>query len=177
MHTLTVLSAGSQQVDDVLVFTDHLHHFHFRDQVRQVLLCGIHCTTSSHDFSFMLSQHVSILNDFIWNLPLSIFTATFVRRVGLFLSTPIASAKTTWPKQPSPRGFPRVSLRTTGTTVRVTTQWVLIVRLTLLQLCCDTSMLQITGAPTMSALVKIMLLSSAQKLNLAQSLLQPNIIQ
>lgn len=26
---LTVLGAGSQQVDDVLVLPDHLHHFHF----------------------------------------------------------------------------------------------------------------------------------------------------
>lgn len=50
---LTVLCARSQQVDDVLMFADHLHHFHFRDEVSPVLLCGIRCTTWSHDISFI----------------------------------------------------------------------------------------------------------------------------
>lgn len=36
-------------------------------------------------------------------------------RAGLFLSSPTASARTTWPKQPSPRGFPSVNLRVAAT--------------------------------------------------------------
>lgn len=50
---LTILCARSQQVNDVLMFADHLHHFHFRDEVSPVLLCGIRCTTRSHDISFI----------------------------------------------------------------------------------------------------------------------------
>lgn len=50
-HTLTILSAGSQQVDDVLMLANHLHHFHFGDEVSPVFLCGVRCTRS-HDFSF-----------------------------------------------------------------------------------------------------------------------------
>ena len=42
--SLTVLRAGSQQVDDVLVLADDLHHLHLRDEVRQVLLGGVRCT-------------------------------------------------------------------------------------------------------------------------------------
>lgn len=44
------------------------------------------------------------------HLHFSIFTATLVTRLGLSLSTPMASPITTWPKQPSPRGFPSTSL-------------------------------------------------------------------
>lgn len=43
-HMLTVLRARAQQVDDVLVFPDHLHHLHLGDQVGQILLCGVRCT-------------------------------------------------------------------------------------------------------------------------------------
>lgn len=113
---LTVLCARSQQVDDVLMFADHLHHFHFRDEVSPVLLCGIRYTTRSHDISVIRMFYCGTLAGKIsWGgclcfSPLSIFTATFVRRVGLFLSSPTASARTTWPKHPSPRGFPSVSL-------------------------------------------------------------------
>lgn len=108
---LTILCARSQQVDDVLMFADHLHHFHFRDEVSPVLLCGIRCTTRSHDISFIRMFYCGTLaGKLICFSPLSIFTATFVRRVGLFLSSPTASARTTWPKHPSPRGFPSVSL-------------------------------------------------------------------
>ena len=39
---LTLLGAGSQQVDDVLVSTDHLHHLHLRGQVTQVPLRPVH---------------------------------------------------------------------------------------------------------------------------------------
>lgn len=42
--------------------------------------------------------------------PFSIFTATVTGLAARSLSMPIASAMTTWPKQPSPRGLPRVSL-------------------------------------------------------------------
>lgn len=50
--TLTILSTGSQQVNDVLVFANHLHHFHLRDEVSPVFLGGVRCKTRSHDFSF-----------------------------------------------------------------------------------------------------------------------------
>lgn len=43
-------------------------------------------------------------------IPFSILTATVMALFGLSLSIPIASAITTWPKQPSPSGFPRVRL-------------------------------------------------------------------
>lgn len=43
-------------------------------------------------------------------LPLSILTATVTARSGHCLSMPYASARTTCPKQPSPRGFPSTSL-------------------------------------------------------------------
>lgn len=43
-------------------------------------------------------------------LPFSIFTATVTASLGLSLSIPTASAMTTCPKQPSPRGLPSVSL-------------------------------------------------------------------
>lgn len=52
-HTLTILSTDSQQVDDVLMFANHLHHFHFRDEVSPVFFCGVRCTTRSHDFGFI----------------------------------------------------------------------------------------------------------------------------
>lgn len=42
--------------------------------------------------------------------PFSILTATVTASLGLSLSMPRASAITTWPKQPSPRGLPRVNL-------------------------------------------------------------------
>ena len=45
------------------------------------------------------------------NLPFSILTATVTASLGLSLSMPRASAITTWPKQPSPRGLPRVNLQ------------------------------------------------------------------
>lgn len=51
-----------------------------------------------------------------WNLaqpiflPFSIFTATVTASLGRSLSIPTASAITTCPKQPSPRGLPSVSL-------------------------------------------------------------------
>ena len=32
-----------KQIDDVLVFSNHLHHLHLGDQVRQVFLCCIRC--------------------------------------------------------------------------------------------------------------------------------------
>lgn len=44
------------------------------------------------------------------HLHFNIFTATLVTRLGLSLSRPMASANTTCPKQPSPRGLPRTSL-------------------------------------------------------------------
>lgn len=44
------------------------------------------------------------------HLHFSIFTATLVTRLGLSLSSPMASANTTCPKQPSPRGLPKTSL-------------------------------------------------------------------
>lgn len=44
------------------------------------------------------------------HLHFNIFTATLVTRLGLSLSRPMASASTTCPKQPSPRGLPRTSL-------------------------------------------------------------------
>src|SRR4029434_4744770 len=47
--------------------------------------------------------------------PLSILTATVRGLLGFSLSMPIASAITTCPKQPSPRGFPSVSLKHTHT--------------------------------------------------------------
>lgn len=37
----TVLCAGSQKINDVLVLADDLHHLHLRDQVRQVFFCGV----------------------------------------------------------------------------------------------------------------------------------------
>ena len=37
----TILRARPQQVNDVLVFSNHLHHLHLRDQIRQILLCGV----------------------------------------------------------------------------------------------------------------------------------------
>lgn len=43
-------------------------------------------------------------------LPFNIFTATVTASLGLSLSIPTASAMTTCPKQPSPRGLPSVSL-------------------------------------------------------------------
>lgn len=60
-HTLTILSAGSQQINDVLMLANHLHHFHFRDEVSPVFLCGIRCTTRSHDFS-LLTMFVMVNN-------------------------------------------------------------------------------------------------------------------
>ena len=42
--------------------------------------------------------------------PLSILTATVLAWSGRAGSMPKASARTTWPKQPSPRGFPSTSL-------------------------------------------------------------------
>lgn len=44
------------------------------------------------------------------DLHLSIFTATLVILFGFSLSIPTASPITTWPKQPSPKGFPSTSL-------------------------------------------------------------------
>lgn len=43
-------------------------------------------------------------------IPFNILTATVMALFGLSLSIPIASAITTWPKHPSPSGFPRVRL-------------------------------------------------------------------
>lgn len=45
------------------------------------------------------------------HLPFSILTATVTASLGLSLSMPSASAITTWPKQPSPRGLPKVNLQ------------------------------------------------------------------
>lgn len=45
------------------------------------------------------------------NSPFNILTATLVTRFGFSLSRPCASPITTWPKQPSPNGFPRTSLQ------------------------------------------------------------------
>lgn len=56
---LTILSAGSHQVDDVLVFADHLHHLHLRDQVGQILLCGVRCKEMTR-LSGMNSRHVMV---------------------------------------------------------------------------------------------------------------------
>lgn len=49
--------------------------------------------------------------------PFNIFTATVTGLVARSLSMPMASAMTTWPKQPSPRGFPRVSLEAEAETM------------------------------------------------------------
>lgn len=76
---------------------------HNRATIITILLC---CNKSPEQIQVKLNNKMRL-----WHLlPLSIFTATLVTRVGLFLSIPIASASTTWPKQPSPRGFPSVSL-------------------------------------------------------------------
>lgn len=65
-----------------------------------------YCVKPFHAFkAFILQNHVHF----------SIFTATLVMRLGLFLSSPMASPITTWPKQPSPRGFPSTSLLQTKT--------------------------------------------------------------
>lgn len=37
----TILCAGSQQINDVLVLPNDLHHLHLRNQVWQVFLCGV----------------------------------------------------------------------------------------------------------------------------------------
>lgn len=39
--SLTVLCARPQQIDDVFVPANHLHHFHFRHQVGQIFLSGV----------------------------------------------------------------------------------------------------------------------------------------
>lgn len=44
-------------------------------------------------------------------IPFNILTATVMALFGLSLSIPIASAITTWPKHPSPSGFPKVRLQ------------------------------------------------------------------
>lgn len=38
---LTVLRARSEQVDNVFVFPDHLHHLHLWHQVWQIFICGV----------------------------------------------------------------------------------------------------------------------------------------
>lgn len=38
---LTVLRARSEQVDNVFVFSDHLHHLHLWHQVWQIFICGV----------------------------------------------------------------------------------------------------------------------------------------
>lgn len=54
------------------------------------------------------------------HLPFSILTATVTASLGLSLSMPRASAITTWPKHPSPRGLPSVNLLTTNRATRKT---------------------------------------------------------
>lgn len=39
----TILCAGSQQIYDILVLPDDLHHLHLWDKVWQVFLCGVSC--------------------------------------------------------------------------------------------------------------------------------------
>lgn len=38
---LTILCTGPEEINDVLVFANHLHHFHLWHQVRQVFLRGV----------------------------------------------------------------------------------------------------------------------------------------
>lgn len=39
----TVLCTGTEEVNDVFVLPNHFHHFHLRDQVWKILVCGIIC--------------------------------------------------------------------------------------------------------------------------------------
>lgn len=55
---LTVLCACPQQVDDVLVFANNLHHFHLRDEIWQVLLCGV-------GYKSNIDEHTHIL---VWQI-------------------------------------------------------------------------------------------------------------
>lgn len=43
----TFLGADTQQVNNVFVLTDQLHHFHLRDQICQVLVRGVVCKGNS----------------------------------------------------------------------------------------------------------------------------------
>lgn len=123
---LTVLRARPQQVDDVLVFPDHLHHLHLRHQVRQVFVRGVilgqrkervDVVTMDIHICIYIYMHIYpcmylyVVHPLAEPSPLSIFAATSRGLLGFSLSMPMASAITTWPKQPSPRGLPRVSLQ------------------------------------------------------------------
>lgn len=56
---LTILCAGPQQVDDVLVFANNLHHFHLGDEVWQVLLCGVGYKSNIHEHTYTWVWHVT----------------------------------------------------------------------------------------------------------------------
>lgn len=51
---LTILCAGPQQVDDVLVFANNLHHFHLGDEIWQVLLCGVGYKSNIDEHTYIL---------------------------------------------------------------------------------------------------------------------------
>ena len=40
-HQLTSLRAGSYEIDNVLVFSNSLHHFHFWDKIGKFVICGV----------------------------------------------------------------------------------------------------------------------------------------
>ncbi len=56
---LTILCAGPQQVDDVLVFANNLHHFHLGDEVWQVLLCGVGYKSNIDEHTYILVWQVT----------------------------------------------------------------------------------------------------------------------
>lgn len=46
LHTYrehTILCAGTQEINNIFVFPNHFHHFHFWDQVRKIFVCSIIC--------------------------------------------------------------------------------------------------------------------------------------
>ncbi len=70
------------------------------------------CTGTDVSFMFFDIQLKTNIFYSIWkHSPLSILTATVRGLLGFSLSIPMASAITTCPKQPSPNGFPSVSLQ------------------------------------------------------------------
>ena len=81
----SVLCTAAQQVENIRVFANHLHHLHFRNQIHQfrirVTLCNL----------LILSTNCNL--KIKSNLPLSILTATVVVACGVMM--PLAWAWTT----------------------------------------------------------------------------------
>ena len=71
-----VLSAAAEQIENVGVFADHLHHLHFRDEVHQFRVRVALCWQSIKKRN--VKTTTGLIESTAKDLPLSILTATVV---------------------------------------------------------------------------------------------------